>query len=312
MYYIVYGFLYLISLLPLRILYILSDGIYGLIYYVIGYRRQVVMQNLNIAFPEKTKKEKIKISKQFYHNFIDSLIETIKLITVDDKFVLKHFTGNLELINDLHKTGKSCHLLLGHTFNWEWGNHTVGLNLKYIFLVIYMPIRNKIFDRLFLKLRMRGKSIMLSAHDIRKDMMPYRNSQYALALVADQNPGGPHNAYWLNFFGRPAPFVTGPEKGARLGNLPVIFCHIKKLRRGYYNLVVSMGEENPKELREGELTIKYVRFLEDVIRHQPSMWLWSHKRWKHEWKEEYRKWWVDKKEPSNGNVYEPLPLFHHR
>ena len=298
MYYIIYGIFYVISLLPIRALYVISDLAYGLIYYVIGYRKKVVMGNLTIAFPEKSQSEKEVIAKKFYHNFVDSFIETIKMISASDEYILKRFTGNWEVVNDLLKSGVNAHILLGHTFNWEWGNLSIGLNLRNNLLVVYMPISNKIFDRLFLKLRTRGKTKMLSAHNMRRDLMPHRNTQYVLGLAADQNPGNPGHAYWLNFFTKAAPFVTGPEKGARPKNLPVFFCYIEKLRRGYYNMVFSVGESNPKSLPEGALTIKFVNYLESVIRMQPDMWLWSHNRWKHEWKEEYVKLWIDDEEPK--------------
>lgn len=298
MYYFVYGIFYIISLLPIRVLYFLSDVAYGLIYYIIGYRREIVMSNLTIAFPEKTDVEKEVIAKKFYHNFVDSFIETIKMISASDTYILKRFTGNWNVINELLKSGKSCHILLGHTFNWEWGNLAIGLQMKNNLLVVYMPISNKIFDRLFLKLRTRGKTRMLSAHNMRRALMPYRNTQYALGLAADQNPGDPRYAYWLNFFNKAAPFVTGPEKGARSRDLPVIFCYIEKLKRGYYNMVFSIGEQHPKALPEGAMTIKFVSYLEGIIRMQPDMWLWSHNRWKHEWKEEYRKLWIDDEPPK--------------
>jgi KDO2-lipid IV(A) lauroyltransferase len=305
MYYIVYGLLYLLSLLPLPVLYVISDAFYIIIYYFIGYRKNVVMANLSIAFPAKTEAEKKRIAKKFYHNFIDNFVEAIKMISAGDKFILKRFQGNFEVVNEIYKTGKSCHLLLGHTFNWEWGNHAAGLQLDYKFLVVYMPIANKIIDRIFYKLRTRGKTVLLSAHQMRRDMMEHRNSQYALALAADQNPGGPDKAYWLNFFGQPSPFVTGPEKGARAGGLPVVFCYIKKPRRGYYDLEFTLGTENAAELEPGELTTMFVRYLESVIRKQPDMWLWSHKRWKHRWKDEYKKLWVDKSEPANTSKTVP-------
>src|SRR6187431_2879828 len=122
MYYFVYGLLWLISLLPFRILYFISDAFYGLIYYIIGYRKDVVMNNLLIAFPEKTEKERIVIAKKFYHNLIDTFIETIKMISVSNKFIEKRFTANWKLLNDIYPSGKSVQLHLGHNFNWEWGN----------------------------------------------------------------------------------------------------------------------------------------------------------------------------------------------
>lgn len=288
MYYVVYSLLFLISLLPLRVLYIISDGIYGLVYYVIGYRKKVVMDNLLIAFPEKTEKERKHIAKKFYRNLIDSFIETIKMLSASDSFLLKHFTGNWEFLNEFYKTGKSCQLLLGHTFNWEWGNYAFARKVKYKFLGVYMPINNKIFNRLFLKIRSRSGTVLLPASDMRKSMIPHRGTQYALALVADQSPSNPSKAYWIKFFGRLSGFIPGPEKGARAGNIPVIFAYIEKKRRGYYNVVFSMGTEHPLQTKEGEITVNYVRYLENVIRKHPDMWLWSHKRWKHVWKSEYQ------------------------
>ena len=287
MYYIVYGFFWLISLLPLRVLYFLSDCIYGLVFYVFKYRRDVVMSNLAIAFPEKTEKEKKAIAKKFYHNLIDTFIETIKMISASKKFILKHFTGNWEIINELEKTGRPIQLHLGHNFNWEWGNAAGAMNVQFPFLGVYIPLTNKHFERLFLKLRSRFGTIMLRATHMREDFLPYRNTQYLLALAADQSPGDPKNAWWFNFFSRPTSFVKGPGKNAIIGDTVIVFCFIHKSRRGYYEAVFSLAEENPKAFTETELTGRFVKYLEEVIRQYPDMWLWSHRRWKHEWKEGY-------------------------
>src|SRR6266705_1139704 len=107
MYYLFYGFLYIVSLLPMRVLYFISDALYGLIYYVLGYRKKVVMSNLAIAFPDKTDAERVRIAKKFYHNFIDSFIEVIKLVSAGDAFLRKRFTADVRVLNDLHATGKS-------------------------------------------------------------------------------------------------------------------------------------------------------------------------------------------------------------
>jgi KDO2-lipid IV(A) lauroyltransferase len=122
---------------------------------------------------------------------------------------------------------------------------------------------------------------------MRNALIPYRNESYLLILVADQNPGNPSAALWFNFFGKATPFVKAPESGARRGNTPVVFCKIIKERRGYYQLFLEMGEERPGELKEGELTRHYVDYLQKFISEHPEMWLWSHRRWKWNWKEEY-------------------------
>jgi Kdo2-lipid IVA lauroyltransferase/acyltransferase len=298
MYYIVYGLLYLLSLLPLRVLYILSDGIYALIYYVFGYRRKVVMANLQIAFPEKTEAERTRIAKNFYHNFVDNFIETIKILSAGKKWITKHFVLDSRPFDTFYKEGKKCQFHLGHNFNWELANVAMPYYTEFPFLAVYMPIKSKVMDRLFINLRSKTGCIMLPATDMRTAMVPWRNKPYMLALVADQAPGDVSKAYWLNFFGAPTPFVRGPESGARMGNIPVIFAQLYKVRRGYYHAHFEVGADNPAELPEGELTRRYILFLENAIREHPDMWLWSHRRWKWEWKEEYKGLWVDNLSPG--------------
>jgi len=292
MYYIVYGLLYLVSLLPLRVLYILSDGFYVLVYHILKYRRPIVFSNLQIAFPEKTPAERIAIAKKFYKNFIDTFIETIKMVSASDAYIRKRVSGNWEVLNDLYKTGRSCQIHLGHTFNWEWANLAGAKEMPYTFLGVYMPITNKVLDRLFRRLRAKSGTVLLPATDMRKAMLPWRNRQYCIGLVADQAPSAPEKSFWLNFFGKPTGFVTGPETGARASNIPVVFANIEKPRRGYYKVVFTLAEDQPANFERGALTLRYARYLEDVIRRQPDMWLWSHRRWKREWKEEYKHLWV--------------------
>lgn len=293
MYYIVYGFLYLLSLLPLTVLYVLSDGIYVLIYHILGYRKAVVRNNLEIAFPEKSIQERIQIEKKFYRNFIDNFIEALKLLSGGSRFALKHFHFDNKLMEEQFHKGKKIQFHLGHNFNWELANAAVPAKISYPMLVVYMPIQNKAFDRVMLKLRSVKNNVLLPATDMKNAIFPYRSSQYLLALVADQVPGDVSKAYWLNFFGKPTPFMRGPEKGAMAGNLSVAFAQIYKTKRGQYHLLNELCTENAAELPTGELTRRYVRFLENVIRQHPEMWLWSHRRWKREWKPEYAPLWID-------------------
>jgi Kdo2-lipid IVA lauroyltransferase/acyltransferase len=298
MYYLIYGLLYTLSLLPIRVLYLLSDAVYGLLYHIIGYRKKVVMDNLLAVFPDKTEEERVRIAKKFYHNFIDTFIETIKMFSASKAFLQKRVSGNWEVFQQLYETGRSCQVHLGHTFNWEWANSTGVTQMKYVFIGVYMPITNKTLDKIFYDLRSKTGTVMLPATDMRRAMIPYRNVQYALGLVADQAPGDPSKAYWLNFFNRPTPFVMGPERGAMAGNLPVIFATIEKPKRGYYKVILQVAEENPAALQPGELTLRYARYLEEVIRRNPDMWLWSHRRWKRKWSAEYQDLWIDTKSPA--------------
>jgi len=287
MYYFVYGPLYLLSLLPLKILHLFSDFAYSIIYHIAGYRKKIVLKNLSIAFPEKTEKERIEIAKKFYRNFTDNFIETIKLLSAGQNFIKKHYTGNMQIFSDLYAQGKKCQIHLGHNFNWEIANLGMPLLTPYTLLTVYMPINNKTIDRLFIKIRSKTGAVLLPATKMQTAMLPWRDKQYMLALVADQNPGVPSKGYWLNFFGRPTPFVTGPEKGARANNAAVVFLHFTKKKRGYYEAHAELATSDPNTLVPTQLTKNYIQYLEKVIKANPEIWLWSHRRWKHEWKPEY-------------------------
>ena len=298
MYYLVYGFLYVLSLLPLRILYFISDGIYLLLYYVIGYRKKVVKNNLQIAFPEKTVEERLRIEKQFYRNFVDNFIETLKLFSGKEKFALKHFHTDPALMQEIYARGLKCQFHLGDNFNWELANIAVSAMSPLVFLGVYMPIKNKVFDRIFRKMRSSVGTVLLPATDMKAAMIPYRNTQYLLGLVADQVPGDVSRAYWMNFFGKATPFARGPERGARAANLAVVFAQIYKTKRGQYHLQYELCTDQPAGMEPGELTYQYVKYLEKGLREHPEMWLWSHRRWKKDWKEEYRDLWIDSEEPK--------------
>jgi Kdo2-lipid IVA lauroyltransferase/acyltransferase len=287
MYHVVYAVIYFLSLLPLWFLYLLSDLFFLFIYHVWGYRRKVVQKNLELAFPEKTDKERTAIEKKYYRNLVDSIFETVKLFSAGEKFILDHVSGDYSLIDEYYNKGQKAQIMLGHHFNWEFSNLFGGLRTKQKFLGVYMPLKSKLSDRLFKKMRSRTGTLLIPATNMLRSMLPYRNDVYVLALIADQTPATPSNAYWVNFFGRPTAFLKGGEKGAIAGNIPVLFAYFIKISRGHYRFIVQTGEEQPSKLPVGELTRRYAKFMEETIRQDPSMWLWSHRRWKHEWKPEY-------------------------
>lgn len=292
MYYILYAFFYLVSLLPMRVLYLFSDAMFFIVYHCIGYRRKVVLGNLKNAFPEKTEAERQVIEKRFFRNMIDSFVETFKLLSASPRFLRRRVTANFEILEQLQKSGKNCQIHLGHTFNWEWGHQVLQMNTLYQVLVVYAPLSNKAFEKLLLKIRRRFGSEFIPASDMKNSITGYADTQYLLGLVADQSPSKPQHAYWLNFLNQPTAFIPGPEKAARNLDIPVLFASIYKPRRGYYHAELVMVSEHPAQLAPGELTLMYVRFLEDAIRRQPENWLWSHRRWKHAFKPEYAAQWI--------------------
>jgi Kdo2-lipid IVA lauroyltransferase/acyltransferase len=293
MYYIIYPFFYLLSLLPLGVLHFLGDAIYGIVYHIIQYRKKVVLYNLSIAFPEKNDLEKEQIAREVYHNFIDTFMEAIKLISASEAFIRKRTIADFSILDPLWDKQRVCQAHAGHNYNWELIQHVVPLNTQYPFLGVYMPIKNQVFEKIFYDMRSKTGTVLLRATHMREDILPWRNKPYLIGLVADQNPGDPENAYWLNFFGRPTPFVIGPEKNGKMIDAAIIFVHFTKIKRGYYHLHAKLAFENAAQTEKGEITRAYVRYLEETMRANPGMWLWTHKRWKHAWKSEYAPLWID-------------------
>lgn len=294
MYYIIYGFLFLLSLLPFPVIYFLSDGIYFFIYYVFGYRKKIVLSNLRIAFPQKSDAELKRIRKKFYHNLADTFMEIIKLISMSEKTFDKRCKGDFSIIDELIKKGKNVQLHAGHQFNWEFGGLFMSKSIKTIpSYAIYMPLNNKAMEKLFLKFRQKYGTVFIKATEFKERRDEIFKERFALFLGADQNPGKPASAYWQNYFSKPAPFITGPEVGGIKNNTAIVFVRSKIIRRGHYVLECSLCTENAASTSHGEITNAFRDYLEKIIREEPDNYLWTHRRWKWDYKNEYKENWID-------------------
>lgn len=280
MYYLLLFILYPLSLLPLRILYVLSDGMYVLLYHIIAYRKQLVLNNLRHAFPEKTEEEIKTICKKFYHSFCDQWTETLKLLSISQQELNRRIKGNWEVFHKLHKEGLNTYALLGHTFNWEWANVACQYNCKQQFAGVYMPQKSKAADRLLNKIRTRSGAWLISMK-AKRGFKRLNNVQYIVGLIADQNPAVVKTATWYKFLNREAPFFNGPEVLAKRENAAVVFASIKKIERGYYEIILERFADDATALPKGEMMQAYVRFMEEKIKTQPENWMWTHNRWKH-------------------------------
>lgn len=295
MYYLIYIPLFLLSLLPLRVLYILSDIISFFLFRVFGYRRKIIEGNLAIAFPEKNIRERKAVAHKFHRNFTDSFIETIKCLSSSKNFYNKHCKTDFTLFDQLNAADKSCQVHACHQFNWEWINIYWSIHIKQPLVVVYMPVSSKPLDTLFQNLRKKYGTYLLPATNMKNAFVSWRNRTHCLALVADQKPATPQYSNWLYFFNKPSPFVTGPEKNARAKKCPVVFGRVFKTARGKYETELIKACEDASLLQPGELTLMYRDFIEDAIRKQPEMYLWSHKRFKFEWNNAYENLWIDQK-----------------
>lgn len=281
---LVIGLIKLLSKLPLRMLYWLSDFMYLIVHKLVKHRIHIVRKNLKLAFPEKSDKELKEIEVQFYRNFCDFVVEYIYLQSLDIEKLNKHFTySGLELMRSYLSQNRGVIVTMGHQMNWEY---SVGFpkNLMHDseMLPVHKPLRNKLIDKYTSENRARFGATPTPMDKTTRTLKELyeRNRTYVVLLIADQ---AAHRlkGYWTKFMGIDSPFYVGPDILARKNNAVVFFAHITKVKRGYYNLEMKLVSDVPNEEKPADIIEKYISLLEKAIRQQPETYLWTHNRWKH-------------------------------
>ena len=274
-------FLYLISLLPFWLLYMLSDLLFFFIYYVFRYRRKVVKSNLANSFPEKTVQARADIEKCFYNYFADMIMESVKSISISSLEIKKRL--KFENLNDIFRyldAGKSVIAVSGHYGNWEWGTIGIGLEMKEKVLIVYKPLSDTRFDILINSIRSKFGAVMVPMKQTLRKITEYKDQPHVLVLVGDQTPTREDSHYFTNFLNQPTAVFLGVEKIAVKTNNPIVYFSINRIKRGYYECTVKTLIEHPRNTSEHEITEAHTRELENHIRLRPEYWLWSHRRWK--------------------------------
>jgi len=274
-------FLYLISLLPFWMLYLIADFVFFLLYHMIGYRRKVVQENLLNSFPEKSAEERHSIEKKYYLHLADLMVETIKMVSISEKEIVKRvLTPNPEMLDHYFNQGRSVMMALGHYGNWEIANLRASKLFKCPFLIVYKPLTNQVFDEFFIKMRSRFGATLVPMKNVMRSMVKHKDEVILSAFVADQTPVKHEASFFVDFLNQPTAFFLGVEKIAKATNPVIVFCDVERVRRGYYSFKATLISENPKETAPHEITKAYVKCLEDMIKKDPPYWLWSHRRWK--------------------------------
>lgn len=274
------------------ILYLISDFFYGILFYVVGYRKKVVLDNLKMAFPEKSEKELLIIRKKFFRHFTDLIVESVKAFTMSEAFVMKRYQfQNPEIINDIYKTGKSIVLVGAHQGKWEW-SCSMPKWIDILCIGAYTRVGNKYFDRVLKSSRMKygfeGYETTQTIEHITSNFDQKIQALYL--LLSDQSPQVHKTHYWSEFMNVKVPIHTGAEMLAKRFDMAVVNYSIHKIKRGSFEVTFETITESPNELKEFEITDKYLQITEQNIRRQPEYYLWSHKRFKHrdrvpeEWK----------------------------
>lgn len=292
-YYIVFASWYVLSLLPLRVLYVVSDILYLPLFYCIRYRRHIVYRNLKASFPEKSESEILRIEKQFYHFFCDYVVETIKLFSISKKEMMRRmsFSGLDRVQEELEREQKKyCFIYLGHYCNWEY-----VASMQYWFPdihcgQIYHPLYNKAFDRLFLRLRGQfgGDNIPMKETLRRIIKLGKGEKKVMIGFIADQAPSWWAMEHWTTFLNHDTAFFMGTERIGRKLDAAVYYLDIRRVKRGYYHAELKLLTLHPNDLPQYRLTDMYSECLEKQIKEAPAYWLWSHNRWKRT-KEEWLK-----------------------
>ncbi len=275
--------LWLFAILPMPVIHLIADLTYIVLYHIAGYRLKVVRHNLRLAFPEKSEDELKRIEKKFYRHLADLFVETVKFFTFGKKQVKKHLiVENPEHINNYFHQGQNIILSGAHLGNWEIGPLASPLYFLHQFIILYKPLKNKYIDREIKRLRSKFGSKMLSIHLTARGFQ-YGDKPYCIVMIGDQNPSNPQKAIWVNFFGQPTATLHGIELYAKRYKLPVLFYDIRKVKRSVYKIRIETLIEDPAQQPKGYITFRYMQRVEQAIREKPHIWLWSHRRWKHQY-----------------------------
>ncbi len=274
--------IWILSQLPFWALYTISDFLFLLIYYILGYRKTIVYTNLRRSFPEKTTKEIHQIAKKFYRYLPDIVVEAIKMRTISREQVIERIELlNEEEVNRHFEAGKSVIGVTAHYGNWELGIHRLSLMTEHPKLVIYKPLNNKDFDDIYNHIRTRFGATMVPMKQILRHIVKLKSQIHISMFVADQTPLYQDSDYFMDFLHQEALVYTGTERIAKLTGNPVVFCQIgRKKKRGYYFCKFTTLVEKPELCAEHEITQLHNKFTEQIIQEEPAFWLWSHNRWK--------------------------------
>lgn len=283
-YYLVYALWYLISLLPLRVLYVVSDVLFFFTFYVLHYRRRTVWVNLVTSFPERPVEELKEIEKRFFRWFCDYLMESVKLMTMSEGQLKKRmvFRGT-EQIEQCVAEGQSCALYLGHYCNWEWiTSLPLWVSPKAQCGQIYHPLENISFNRLFLKVRQRFGAECISMAETLRWLLKHKQEgrPVVVGYIADQTPFWQNIHHWCQFLHHDTPVLTGTERIAKKSGHAVFYAEVHRLKRGYYEAEMKLITREPQQYEDYQLTDIYFQMLEQNICKQPYYWLWTHNRWK--------------------------------
>lgn len=270
-------------MLPFRLLYLFSDFVYLIVYYLIGYRKKIVRENIALALPHLSEEERLAIEKKSYRHLCDMFLEMIKTMTISKNEITERFVfSNLDVYQKLEEQNKSIAMMLAHYASYEW---VISMNAYVSFTgyAIYKKIANPYFDKLVRDIRSRYKASLITT----KETIPCiiknksKNLLSVYGFASDQSPKVSSAFHWQKFMGVEVPVHTGAEMLSKKYDMNVIFLKVKKVKRGYYEARFEILSENARNVPDYAITDQFLKLVEQQIYEAPEYYLWTHKRWKH-------------------------------
>lgn len=281
-YIIVYPLLWIVSRLPFRLLYMFSDLIFFVLFYVVKYRRKTVQHNLKLTLPHLSDSERTRIEKEFYRHMCDMFLEMIKTLGITEKQMKQRFTfTNIEVVHEFEKKEKSIVLMCAHYASWEW-MIIMGKFINIKGLGIYKKIKNPYFDKLIRDIRSKFDATLIDTKSTIKTVTSNQQSgiQGIYGFISDQTPRPQKTHYWESFMGKIVPVHTGGEMLAKKLDMNVLYLKVEKIKRGHYQATFIPLAENVQSIPDYEITRTFLKEVEKQIYEKPEYYFWTHKRWK--------------------------------
>ncbi|MBQ8888817.1 MAG: lysophospholipid acyltransferase family protein [Bacteroidaceae bacterium] len=282
-YHLIWGALSLVALLPLSVLYVISDFMYFVLYKIIGYRKKTVRDNLLKSFPNRSLEEIKDIERKFFHHLSDCIVETIKLVHISDEEINRRvLVTNPELIEELASDGRPIILYMGHYGNWEWVQAvTSHYKRPAINCEIYRPLHDKVMDKIFLRIRSRFPNMAIPQNQAFRSLlrMKQEGKQVLVGFIADQRPNSKNLNHWTTFLHQDTAYAVGGEEIGNRMNGHYAYLEVEKYKRGHFRMTFKKIPL-PQEELEYPYTLQFMKMLEETIERAPEYWLWSHKRWR--------------------------------
>ena len=282
-YLLVFPLLWLVSRLPFGIIYFISDGLYLLLYYLVGYRKKVVRANLELAFPKKSKEERLEIEKKFYRHMCDIFLEMVKTLGMGVEEMKRRYSyTNLEVLHALERDQKNCIVMLPHYASWEWVL-SLDASVSSKGYGIYQKLQNPYFDQLVRRIRSKFGTTLIATRESKKilEAASSKKETFIVGIISDQSPMLHRAKYWTKFMGILVPVHVGGEEISKANDLVPVYIKVVKIKRGYYESTFTVLAEKPTEVPDYRITDRFLEKVEESIREAPEHYFWTHKRWKH-------------------------------